>query len=257
MTSTNPRLGVSSWSLNKALTRGDFTLLELPGQTAAHGLGKLEICHFHFPSTDPGYLADLKAAFADAGVIFFTYLQDTGDITHPDPARREEELAAVQRAIDIASAAGAQRIRVIAGMAKSSPEALDISGAGFLRLAEYGADRGVQVVTENWHGLLDSPADVDALMERTQGKVGLKFDFGNWPRSRKYDDLPKIAKYAVCTHAKADFPAIGEIDRVDFDRCLDICKAADFPGPHILIFSSPGDEWTSLDLMRDIAAACV
>jgi len=253
----NPRLGVSSWSVNNSLTRGDFALLGLPRLTADHGLGKVEICHFHFPSTDSGYLAELKAAHVDAGVSFFTYLMDKGDITHPDSAKREEELRSIEEAIDIAAAAGAQRIRVIAGDAEPSTEALAISAAGLLRLAGYGADKGVRVVTENWHRLLDRPADVVEIMERTEGKVGLKFDFGNWPRDRKYDDLPKIARFAECTHAKADFPQPGEIDEVDFRRCLDICKDAGFVGPHILIFASPGDEWDSLDIERDIAAGYV
>jgi hypothetical protein len=33
---------------------------------------------------------------------------------------------------------------------------------------------------------------------------------------------------------------------------LDICRAAGFAGPHVLIFSDPGDEWESLDAMREV-----
>jgi sugar phosphate isomerase/epimerase len=243
--------------LNNSLTRRDFSLLNLPGLTAQHGLGKLEVCHFHLASTDAGYLGDLKNACIDAGVTFFTFLKDNGDITHPDPAQREREIQHIEHAIDIAAACGAQRIRVIAGDAEPSTEALKLSASGLLRLADYGADRGVRVVTENWHRLLDRSAAVVELMERTEGKVGLKLDFGNWSASRKFDDLPKIARYAECTHAKAEFPQPGVIDETDFARCLDICQSADFAGPHILIFASPGDEWSSLDIMRDIVAPYV
>lgn len=253
MSQPNPRLGVSSWSLNNSLTRGDFTLLDLPAFCAAHDLGKLEICHFHLKSTDPGYLRDLSAACVDAGVTLFTFLKDNGDITHPDPAQRRREIDDIKAAIDIASTLGAQRIRVIAGDAEPSPESLALSAHGLLDLADYAADKDVRVVTENWHRLLDRPADVIELRDRTDGRIGLKLDFGNWPRDRKYVDLPKIARYAVCTHAKADFPTPGDIDHVDFTRCLDICRDAAFEGPHILIYAGPGDEWTSLDLMRDIA----
>lgn len=270
MITINPRLGVSSWSLNNSLTRGDFSLLELPGLAAQHGLGKVEICHFHLKSTDPGYLAELKAAHADAGVIFYTFLQDAGDITHPDPEIREQQIVGIERAIDVAWACGAERIRVIAGSAEPSSEAMSISVKALRRLAKYAVKRGVRVVTENWHRLLDHPAQVIELMEWTEGQVGLKLDFGNWPRDRKYTDLPQIARFAECTHAKADFnpipegrtvaadaPSTGVIDEIDFVRCLDICKAAKFGGPHILIFASPGDEWGSLDIMRDIAAKYV
>jgi len=257
LTHPNPRLGVSSWSLNNSLTRGDFTLLELPALCARHGLSKLEVCHFHLQSTDPGYLHDLAAACVDSGVTIYTFLKDNGDITHTDPAQRKRDIDDIKAAIDIASTLGAHRIRVIAGDAEPSPESLALSAKVLLELFEYAADKGVRVVTENWHRLLDRPADVIDLMECTEGTIPLKLDFGNWPRDRKYVDLPQIAQYAACTHAKADFPSPGVIDRGDFTRCLDICRDAAFDGPHILIYAGPGDEWTSLDIMRDIAATYV
>jgi len=43
------------------------------------------------------------------------------------------------------------------------------------------------------------------------------------------------------------------MNRADFIRCLEICKDAGFKGPHILIYDSPGDEWSSLDQMREVA----
>ena len=81
---SHPRLGVSTWSLNKSLTAGT-PLLDIPAQVAAHGLGKLEVCHFHFPSTEPGYLAEFRAAVEAAGIEFYTLLIDEGDLTSPDP----------------------------------------------------------------------------------------------------------------------------------------------------------------------------
>jgi hypothetical protein len=78
-------------------------------------------------------------------------------------------------------------------------------------------------------------------------------DFGNWQGERKYVDLPKIAHLAECTHAKAEFEEDGQMDTDDFTRCLDVARDAGFSGPHILIFSSNGDEWEGLAAMREIA----
>ncbi len=79
-------------------------------------------------------------------------------------------------------------------------------------------------------------------------------DFGNWRGERKYADLAQIAPLATSTHAKADFPAAGRMDRDDFTRCLDLCRDAGFSGPHSLIFDGPldadEDEWASLDQIR-------
>ncbi len=250
MTQLNSRLGVSTWSLNQSLSAGT-PLLDVPAQVAAHGLGKLEVCHFHLPSTNDDYVAKFRAALDSAGVEFYTLLIDEGDITHPDPTERKKALALIGDWIDIAAELGAKRVRVIGGNAEPSEPALHLSEAGFRKILTQADDCGIDVVTENWHRLLDHPAEVRTLLERLDGRVGLKLDFGNWHGDRKYDDLPLIADLADCTHAKAYFPQPGQMDADDFARCLDICAAANFAGPHILIFSDPGDEWASLDQMRD------
>lgn len=248
----DPRLGVSTWSLNRSLTAGT-PLLDIPAQVAAHGLGKLEVCHFHLPSTEDDYIAKFRAALDSAGVEFYTLLIDEGDITHPDPAERKKALAMINEWVEVAAGCGAKRVRVIGGFAEPSEAALHLSEAGFRKILRQADDHNIQVVTENWHRLLDQPAALRTLLERLDQCVGLKLDFGNWHGDRKYDDLPKIADLAECTHAKAHFPQPGQMDAEDFTRCLDICAAANFAGPHILIYSDPGDEWASLDQMRDAA----
>ena len=250
MSQTNRRLGVSTWSLNQSLSAG-MPLLDVPAQVAAHGLSKLEVCHFHLPSTEDNYVAKFRAALDSAGVEFYTLLIDEGDITHPDPTERKKALALVSEWIDVAAEFGAKRVRVIGGNAEPSEAALHLSASGFRKILTQADDCGIDVVTENWHRLLDRPAEVRTLLERLDDRVGLKLDFGNWHGDRKYADLPLIADLADCTHAKAYFPTPGLMDTDDFTRCLDICAAASFTGPHILIFSDPGDEWASLDQMRD------
>ena len=119
-----------------------------------------------------------------------------------------------------------------------------------LELAKLGESLGVAVETENWHALLSGPDQVTRLMELTNGSIGFKLDFGNWPNNRKYIDLPKVAPYATSTHAKAHYDG-DKIDVEDFLRCCDICKDAGFTGPHVLVYDGPGDEWERL---REIGA---
>ena len=251
MSTLHPRLGVSTWSLHKSIDAGT-PLMDIPAQTAAHGLSKLEVCHFHFPSTDADYLTQFRGELDKSGVEFYTLLIDEGDLTHPAPAEREKVVAMMQHWIEVAAACGAKRVRVIAGDAAPSEEALRLSETGLNEVVGHADAHGIRVVVENWHPLLDQPAEVVTLLEDMQGRVGLKLDFGNWPGERKYADLPQIAPLAECTHAKASFASPGEMDRADFTRCLDICRDANFAGPHILIFDSPGDEWESLDQMRQV-----
>jgi len=246
----HPRLGVSTWSLHKSLTAGT-PLLDIPAEVAAHGLSKLEVCHFHFPETSPAYMSAFRAALQSAGVEFYTLLIDEGDLTHSDPAERARVLSLMTHWLEVAAACGAGRVRVIAGDAAPSAEALALSVQGLTELVRRAEPCGIRVTVENWHPLLEHPAEVLALLKTMPGQIGLKLDFANWSAPRKYEDLVRITPYAECTHAKAHFAAPGEMDREDFDRCLQICRDAGFAGPHILIFSDPGDEWESLDLMRE------
>ena len=249
--SLSPTLAVSTWSLHRRLERPDVSLLQIPAEVAAHGLSALEVCHFHFPSVEDGYLADLRGAFESAGVQFLSLLIDAGDPTHPDPDERQKQVDMMAGWVDVAVKMGAARARVIAGDAAPSPETLEQSAAALTLLADQAEAGGVRLEVENWHLLLDQPAEVLWLLERMEGRVGLKVDFGNWPDDRKHRDLPLIAHLAETTHAKAHFPQAGTMDTDDFGRCLDICRAAGFAGPHSLIFDGPGDEWSSIDRIRD------
>ncbi len=56
---------------------------------------------------------------------------------------------------------------------------------------------------------------------------------------------------ADSTHAKAHFPASGQMDQGDFRRCLDLSRQAAFAGPYTMIFDGPGDEWTSLKMIQE------
>lgn len=268
-----PALSVSSWSLHRTLgpvyhglelsdepraatlPYGDqgLTLLDAPALAAALDIPNLEICHFHFPRTDADYLATLRERLAAAGVTFTTLLVDAGDITAGDSAAREHDLALIERWIDLAAAAGARRVRVVAGEAAPDDDnAIHHSVAGLRRLAEYGRERGVEVITENWRQLALAPPTLLAILDQLDGAVGLCADFGNYRGPEKYDDLRAILPRAQTIHAKGNFPEAGALDTADFTRCLDLSREARFSGEYVLIFDGPGDEQASLKQLAGI-----
>jgi hypothetical protein len=88
---TTPRLSVSTWSLHRALgqpalygpedetrpsSAGEKTpalsLLDLPDRLKTAGLSTVEICHFHLPSLDQGYLRELWTTLEQAHVELFS-----------------------------------------------------------------------------------------------------------------------------------------------------------------------------------------
>lgn len=268
----NHRLAISTWSLHRTLGRlspygpeangavpqrtaspGALPLVDLPARLAAFGIHKVEICHFHLPSRAPAYLRQLRDALESAEVTLWQLLIDGGDITHPTQA--DAEIAWIEGWLDVAGALGATRARVSGGKATASSTTLAASHAALARLADYAQKRGVRLMTENWQNLLTKPEYVLTVLDGLD-HIGLLADFGNWGGPTKYDDLAQILPRAESTHAKAHFAAPGVMDQADYVRCLELCQAINFAGPHSLIYDGPdNDEWAGLQLERAVVAA--
>ena len=265
-----PRLSVSTWSLHRQLGRPDFygpedekqipvathgngelSLLEVPARVAKFGINTLELCHFHIPSLDKGYLNELRGALKAANVELFSLLIDHGDITHPKCADRD--LVWIGEWIEIAGLLGATCARAIAGKAAPSVETLEKSRNGLQKLAERAEANGIRLMTENWFSILSTPENVVTLLDRLDGEVGFCLDFGNWSGETKYTDLKAIAPWADSCHTKAHFLSPGKMDRDDYVRCLDLTRDVGFSGPHTLIYDGPGDdEWKGLSIEREV-----
>jgi len=151
--------------------QGDLTLLELPEQLAARGIGLLEICHFHFPRLDDDYISQLRQALADSGVELFSVLIDAGDIAHPDEAQRANEVVWVREWMEIAARCGAQCVRVIAGEA-SDGEAVQVSAANLRTLASFGRTLGIGVMTENFRTLGTRVESLNTVLDLCNGRWG-------------------------------------------------------------------------------------
>jgi len=133
-------LSISTWSLHRKLgplrwhiwdeaekkIRVDIEnqpehieLEALPTILADKGFKAVEICHFHFPSTDPAYLQVLREACQQACLTIHTLLVDYSDLSSPDESRIQADMTFIKEWIEVAYAVGATYVRVIAG--KSEP----------------------------------------------------------------------------------------------------------------------------------------
>jgi sugar phosphate isomerase/epimerase len=267
------RIAVSTWSLHRHLgttyphdlttgavgavqeTYGEGTesLLDLPSALHNHGYHRMELVSFHLPSRDPVYLGELRDQLKATGVTLQTLLIDEGDITHPEFGPRDTRWIAGW--LEIANELGAQNARVIAGRQKPGPEAMNRAVLALRKLEEGNTGSTVRLVTENWHDLLPSAVEVNELLDRLEGRIGLLMDFGNWKGSDKYDQLAGIAGRAELCHAKASF-IDGDLDAEDYGRCVDVAETAGYAGPYTLIFDSEVqvNEWNGLAAERDFIA---
>lgn len=262
------RIAVSTWSLHRLLgkthphdlstnaigpaehTYGEGTarLIDLPRLLKSHWIERLEIVSFHLPSRDAGYLGELRSALAEAGVTLQTLLIDAGDLS--DPATAERDANWISGWIDIAEELGAENARIVAGKQQPEREALDLAASHLNAIALRHESSPVKLVTENWFDLLSTPEAVHYLLDRTEGRIGLNADLGNWTGPGKYDALAAIFGRASLCHAKAGFNA-GELDVEDYGRSIAVAEDAGYTGPYTLIFDSDApDEWAGIAAER-------
>lgn len=267
-------LSVSTWSLHRELgplhwnvwddeekqirvqtenQPENIKLIDLPAMLRSKGFRAVEICHFHFQSTERDYLEQLRKTFEKENIEFHTLLIDYGDISNQDENRRHADIDFIKKWIEIASIAGAKRVRVIAGDAKAEDhEALVRSSDSLNKLAEFAHSYGVHVVTENFRALTSKVENCIYLAKHSNGKIGLITDFGNFGGDTKYEDLKKIIPYSDSVHAKANFNADGIPDEEEFRKCLDLLPKVNYSGPITLIYDAPGDMWAGIDRVRKV-----
>ncbi|MEK0317753.1 sugar phosphate isomerase/epimerase family protein [Cohnella sp. 56] len=270
-------LSISTWSLHRLLgplrwTAWDadgqchvtheqaqpeqLSLLQLPHEAARRGYAAIEVCHFHFPSVDAEYLAQVREAFESSGVSFDTLLLDYGDLTTEDAARLAADLSLMRDWIETAALCGAKQIRMIAGEAEPTDrDALHRASRHLLELSEYAAARDVIVVTENFKKLTSTGEACSALMALTGDRVRWITDFGNFGGANKYEELHATLGKSVSVHAKAAYDDRGMPDREEFERCLDESIQSGFDGAYVMIYDGPGDMWEGLARVRDIVSA--
>jgi sugar phosphate isomerase/epimerase len=265
------KIAVSSWALHRTLgvsypdspatgpkaaevhAKSQLPLSDLPAELRAHGFDTVELCHFHVPSIESARLKELRSAFEAADVEIQSLLIDDGDLSDAECGSRDAGW--ITKWIDAAAILGASRTRVIAGKSPFERTAFERSLRHVSDLADCASNQGVRLTIENWFPLLASPASVLEFLDRTEGRVGLCADFGNWEAPRKYADLGKILPRAETCHAKCDFLDPDTIDQDDYGKCLDSAREAGFQGPYVLVNGGPSDEWRALDLTRQAILA--
>ncbi|WP_091408631.1 sugar phosphate isomerase/epimerase family protein [Friedmanniella luteola] len=219
-------------------------LLALPAELARHGYGSAQLCHFYLPRLDQPYLAEVRAAFAEAEVVLECLLVDDGDLA--DPVEGDAQRDWVSTWLTAAGDLGAVRARVVAGQQPPTEETLTASAGRLQQLADRHPE--VRLVTENWHALLPDAAAVTGLLDRTGGQVGFLVDLGNWKGPDRHAQLAAVAGVAETCQAKVRTDADGRLDLAEYRTCLTILADAGYAGPLALVHDGPDpDEWGRLE----------
>lgn len=221
-----------------------FTLLDLPGILRNElDLKVVDLNTSSFPDfakVDRAYLDKLRSAVDDAGCVMTNLkMNQRGiDMNSPDKQIRDKALREYKRSIDIASQLGCRWARPLP--AKPKPD-MSIHVDSYRELCDYGAERNVTLLVENF-GWMQADADsVAKLVKAIGGNVAAGVDTGNWNGNEvRYPGLEKSFPLAVTCDFKARrFGPNGEHKEYDLRRCFDIAWASGFRGPWALEHSNP------------------
>jgi sugar phosphate isomerase/epimerase len=213
-------------------------LQEFPAMVAKRfGVRNINPLGDHLSSTDPGYLAEFRAAVEAAGSHIVDFGLGGKDFGHPDKAVRDEAVAYGRRWIDIAVLIGSPSVRQHLRTAQGANPSVANSVESLGRLADYGAQKNIVVNLEN-----DSPGAEDPFyIVEVLNKVSSPYlralpDFGNSLRGHDaaYNEkaVDAMFKHAYnMSHVKdALRTKAGEVYRVDVERMFAVARANSYKG---------------------------
>ncbi len=233
-------IGITTSSVGAQLSGGavdrKFTLLELPKIMREElDMRVIDLNTSSLASFKPAYLDQVRKAADDAGCIMTNLKmnQRNLDMNSRDKAVRDKALAEYKRSIDAASHLGLRWARPLP--MKPKPD-YDIHVASYRQLADYAAERKVEMLVENFGWMQADPDSVIKLIKAIGKNVAACPDTGNWNSDKlRYEGLAKTFPIAVtCDYKARNMGPKGEHPLYDLKRCFTIGWDAGFRGPWCL-----------------------
>ncbi|MEK3885445.1 sugar phosphate isomerase/epimerase family protein [Paenibacillus sp. PL2-23] len=180
------KLGISTYSLHKAFSSGELSIIEVIDYIASIGAEHAEIVPLGFSLTDnPELVQDIRQAAGRGGIELSNYAIGANFAGLSDEAF-ENEIARVKREVDVCAALGISRMRHDV----ASPK--DISIGSFLaelprlaqacrEIAEHAQSRGITTSVEN-HGYFIQHSDRVQALVQAVGRDNFRttLDVGNF-----------------------------------------------------------------------------
>ncbi len=245
------KISLAQWSLNRAFKTGELQVEDFAkiakedyDISAIEYVSSLYLEH----AGKDSYFLDLNRRARDLGVKnLLVMVDEEGDLGDPDAAARQQAVENHYKWVNATKLLEGHSIRINAfgdGTREAVGTAL-VDGLG--KLAEYAKQENINVVIEN-HGLFSSDAKwvANVIEQINMDNCGTLPDFGNFCTAKKwgstqnndceeaydrYLGVKEMMPYAKGVSAKSyDFDAEGNETIIDYQKMLDIVKAAGYSG---------------------------
>jgi sugar phosphate isomerase/epimerase len=224
---------------------------------AAHVAEKFNVHHIEpwspiFPSTDPKYLEEFRAAVEKAHSSVVDIAVDAGHSQYStDAAEREKAVTGSNHWIDVGAALGSPSIRTHIDGPKDSKPDVGRAADTLARVAEYAGKKNVVVHLENDNPVSEDPFFIVGIIEKVNSPwLRALPDFGNSLAAhddQAFQDRAMEAMFAhaygIC-HVKDGEPdEQGKATHVDMAKTFAILKKHAYKGYCSIEFDAPGDPY--------------
>ena len=204
-----------------------------------------------FPSTDPTYLEQFRAAVEKAHSAVVDIAVDAGHSQYSaDAAEREKSVTGSKHWIDVGAALGSPSIRTHIDGAKDSKPDVGRAADTLARVAEYAARKNVVVHLENDNPVSEDPFFIVGVIEKVNSPwLRALPDFGNSlaAHGEEFQDRAMEAMFAhaygICHVKDGEVDDQGKAWHVDLARTFAILKKHGYKGYCSIEYDAPGDPY--------------
>jgi sugar phosphate isomerase/epimerase len=249
-------ISLAEWSFNKTIRARKMTNLDFPRVAKQEfDIDCIEFVDQFFAdkAKDMDYLNELKRRAESEGVTMGLIMIDTnGPLGASQKGLRDRAVEKTFEWIDAAKFLGCHTVRVNARGVEDPAELRGWMVESCTRLADYAAERNINVTIENHGGLSSDPEWLISVMDQVnRPNFGTLPDFGNFPPEiDRYDAVEMLMAYAKAVSAKASrFTPDGLVQETDFFRMMRIVRDAGYTG-HVGVESGAGTQEGEADAIR-------
>lgn len=251
--SSHMKLSLAAYSFREYLAgpKKSMTLEDFVDLCADYSLDAVEPTSYYFPEpVTPEYLQRLRRrAFLLGLEISGTAIGNT--FTHPPGPELDKQIAHTKKWIDHASQLGAPVIRIFAGNLQKGTTEADARKwciDAIHQCCQYAGQHGIILALENHGGIVSSADQILSIVREVQSEwFGVNLDTGNFRSADPYQDLARIAPYAVTVQVKTEISGPGGTrGAADMGRIISLLKAAAYRGFVALEYEAKEDPKTAV-----------
>jgi sugar phosphate isomerase/epimerase len=249
------RLSIAAYSYRKYLDlkqkpKPRMTLDDFVDLAAGMDLDAVEPTAYYFAETSPEYLAHLKGKCTRLGLdISGTAISNNFCVA--DPVELKKQIDHVKNWAEIAARLGAKTVRIFAGQTpKGDTEeaARKRCVAAIQEACDHAGRYGVYLALENHGGITATIEQMLAIVHAVRHDwFGVNWDTGNFHGEDPYEDLARLAPYAVVVQIKTEIQRAGRAkEEADLGRLLGLLRAVSYRGYVALEYEAAEDPMTAV-----------